>query len=234
MLVVKNIDVFYGKARALSGVNLKIMGGQIITILGANGAGKTTLMKTVSGLIKASRGLILFADERIDTLRPDQIIRLGISNVPEGRKIFPEMTVQENLEVGGFIIKDKKLVKEKIKQAYEYFLTLDERKAQKAGTLSGGEQQMLAIARALISQPKLLLLDEPSLGLAPKIVEFVFKILMEIRKKNITMALVEQNAGMALTYSDYAYVLENGAIVLEGNSSTLSSNIYVKEAYLGI
>ena len=234
MLIINEINVFYNKAQALRKVSLKVREGTIVTILGANGAGKTTLIKSISSLLKISDGEILFENTRIDNLRSDQIIRKGISTVPEGRQLFPEMTVQENLEIGAYIYKTGNKTKEALDWVYSYFDRLTSKRNQKAGTLSGGEQQMVAIGRALMSRPKLMLLDEPSMGLAPKVVELVFDIINDMKERGITILLVEQNANMALDYSDYGYVLENGAIAVHDDASHLRNNQHIKEAYLGV
>jgi len=201
--------------------------------MGANGAGKTTTLLSVSGIVKPKKGKIYFKGERIDTLSPDKIVMLGISQVPEGRRIFPYLTVRENLNLGAYLRKDKAGVKEDLDKVFNFFPILKERINQDAGTLSGGEQQMLAIGRALMSKPRVLLLDEPSLGLAPKIVDLIFNIILEINKNGGTILLVEQNANMALKISNRAYVLETGAVKLEGNAEELMNNEEVKKAYLG-
>jgi len=233
MLKVENIDVYYGDIQALKGVSLEIERGEIIALIGANGAGKTTTLKTISGLLRPTSGKIEFLGERIDTLSPAAIVEAGISHCPEGRRIWPEMTVLENLEVGAYVRKDTEKVKEDFINVYEHFPILEERKKQLAGSLSGGEQQMLAIGRALMSSPKLLLLDEPSLGLAPILVKEVANIIRDIHERGVTILLVEQNAHLALHMCDRAYVLETRKISLEGRGGDLLDNEQVKKAYLG-
>lgn len=233
MLKVNEIDVFYGAIQALFSVSLEVKKGEIVTLIGANGAGKSTLLKTISGLIRPRLGTILFEDIDITKKSSMEIVKLGISHVPEGRRVFPEMTVLENLELGAFLRKDKQAIKKDLELVFERFPRLYERKNQLAGTLSGGEQQMLAIGRALMSRPKLLLLDEPSMGLAPILVTEIFKIIKEINSQGTTILLIEQNANMALSIADRAYVIETGRIVLTGNAKDVASNPEVKKAYLG-
>jgi len=233
MLKVENICVYYGNIQALKNVSLEIKQGEIVALIGANGAGKTTTLKTISGLLRPTSGKIKFLGERIDNLSPAAVVKRGISHCPEGRRVWPEMTVLENLEIGAYVRKDKKKVREDLQNVYEHFPRLKEREKQLAGTLSGGEQQMLAIGRALMSNPKLLLLDEPSLGLAPILVEEVVNIIKDIRKGGTTIFLVEQNAYLALNMCDRAYVLETGKVILEGNGKDLLNNAQVKKAYLG-
>jgi branched-chain amino acid transport system ATP-binding protein len=234
MLKVDNIHVYYGEAEALRGVSLNVERGEMIAIVGANGAGKTTTLRTIAGLIKPRKGVIELDGERIDKLPPYEIVKRGVALVPEGRGIFPEMTVWENLLLGAYTRKDRNEIMDNLKRVYELFPKLEERKKQLAGTLSGGEQQMLAIGRALMLNPKILMLDEPSLGLAPTLVQKIFEVLQLIHKQGTTILLVEQNVHWALNASDRAYVLENGRIVLEGNSRELLNSKYVKQAYLGI
>lgn len=233
MLKVNEIDVFYGAIQALFSVSLEVKKGEIVTLIGANGAGKSTLLRTISGLIRPRSGTILFEDIDITKKSSMEIVKLGISHVPEGRRVFPEMTVLENLELGAFLRKDKQAIKKDLELVFERFPRLYERKNQLAGTLSGGEQQMLAIGRALMSRPKLLLLDEPSMGLAPILVTEIFKIIKEINSQGTTILLIEQNANMALSIADRAYVIETGRIVLTGNAKDVASNPEVKKAYLG-
>lgn len=233
MLKVNEIDVFYGAIQALFSVSLEVKKGEIVTLIGANGAGKSTLLKTISGLIRPRSGTILFEDIDITKKSSMEIVKLGISHVPEGRRVFPEMTVLENLELGAFLRKDKQAIKKDLELVFERFPRLYERKNQLAGTLSGGEQQMLAIGRSLMSRPKLLLLDEPSMGLAPILVTEIFKIIKEINSQGTTILLIEQNANMALSIADRAYVIETGRIVLTGNAKDVASNPEVKKAYLG-
>ncbi|ABP67524.1 ABC transporter related protein [Caldicellulosiruptor saccharolyticus DSM 8903] len=233
MLKVNEIDVFYGAIQALFSVSLEVKKGEIVTLIGANGAGKSTLLKTISGLIRPRTGSIYFEDIDITKKSSMEIVKLGISHVPEGRRVFPEMTVLENLELGAYLRKDKQGIKEDLKKVFERFPRLYERKNQLAGTLSGGEQQMLAIGRALMSRPKLLLLDEPSMGLAPILVTEIFKIIKEINSQGTTILLIEQNAHMALSIADRAYVIETGRIVLSGEAKDIAANPEVKKAYLG-
>ena len=233
MLKVNEIDVFYGAIQALFSVSLEVKKGEIVTLIGANGAGKSTLLKTISGLIRPRTGSIYFEDIDITKKSSMEIVKLGISHVPEGRRVFPEMTVLENLELGAYLRKDKQGIKEDLKKVFERFPRLYERKNQLAGTLSGGEQQMLAIGRALMSRPKLLLLDEPSMGLAPILVTEIFKIIKEINSQGTTILLIEQNAHMALSIADRACVIETGRIVLSGEAKDIAANPEVKKAYLG-
>ncbi|MBI4618978.1 MAG: ABC transporter ATP-binding protein [Desulfobacterales bacterium] len=236
MLKVKNIETSYGFVNAIRGVSLDLEEGDIKTVLGANGAGKTTILKTIMGLLEdqPEKGTIEFMGKRIDRMDTEDIVRLGISYVPEGREIFPELTVFENLKMGSYTRRDKDGIRKDYKRVSEYFPVLEERKNQQAGTLSGGEQQMLAIGRALMARPKLLLLDEPSLGLSPALVKDIFEIIKAINREGITILLVEQNARMALNIGNYGYVLENGRIVLSDETRVLLENDDVKEFYLGI
>lgn len=232
MLEVKNIDVYYGAIHAIKDISFHVNEGEIVTLIGANGAGKTTTLQTISGLINAKSGNITLNDQGIDSMGAHRILGLGMAQVPEGRRVFSQMTVEENLEMGAFIRTDKEIHND-INDMYKRFPRLGERKKQLAGTMSGGEQQMLAIARALMGKPKLLLMDEPSMGLAPILVEQIFKIIKEINKEGTTILLVEQNAHMALSIADRAYVLETGKIILEGNAKDLLNDEKVKKAYLG-
>jgi len=232
MLEVKNIDVYYGNIHALKDINLKVEDGEIVTLIGANGAGKTTTLKTISGLINPKNGEILFNGERISSLNASQIVKLGISHVPEGRRIFANMTVMENLEMGAFIRKDTKNIADDYDKVFSLFPRLKERRKQIAGTLSGGEQQMLAIGRALMSRPKLLLLDEPSMGLAPLVVKEIFSIIRDINESGTTILLVEQNVNMALNAANRAYIIKNGRIELEGDSKLLLNEEDIRKAYL--
>jgi branched-chain amino acid transport system ATP-binding protein len=233
VLSVKAIETFYGAIRAVKGISLEIPEGHIVTLLGANGAGKSTTLKTLSGLLKPATGTIEFDGRRIEGLHPEKIVRLGISQVPEGREIFSDMTTRENLEMGAYSRKDGSLIKKDMDRVFEYFPILRTRQSQTAGTLSGGEQQMLAIGRGLMSRPKLLLLDEPSLGLAPVLVEEIFSIIEQINGEGTTILLVEQNANMALQISHYGYVLETGTISLADKTENLLSNEEVTKSYLG-
>ncbi len=233
MLEINNIDVFYGAIQALQDVSMKVEKGTIATIIGANGAGKSTTLKTISGLLRPRKGSILFKGTDISKKRPDQIVSFGISHVPEGRRVFPELSVLENLEMGAYIRKDKKAVANDIENIFARLPRLQERKHQMAGTLSGGEQQMLAIGRALMSKPELLLMDEPSMGLAPLLVKDIFDIIQEINSQGTTILLVEQNARLALSIAHQAYVMETGKIVLTGLPDQLINSDDVKKAYLG-
>lgn len=232
MLKITGVETYYGNIQALKGIDLEVCQGEIVTIIGANGAGKTTTMKTISGLLKPKKGKIEFLGEDITSLRPDQLVSKGISLVPEGRAILAKMTVMENLEMGAFQRKDADIKKD-LERVMDRFPILRERKNQLGGTMSGGQQQMLAIARALMSRPKLLLLDEPSMGLAPLIVADIFKIVKEINQEGTTVLLVEQNVRQALKIAHKGYVLETGKIVTSGTSQELLNDAKVKEAYLG-
>jgi len=235
VLKLDQIDVYYGNIQALWRVSLTVEAGEVITIVGSNGAGKSTILRGISGLIKPRKGSIAFEGRRIDALSPDQIVRLGMSMVPEGRELFPRMTVRENLELGAAYI-DRAYVQtaESLEWVLTLFPVLRERSRQLAGTLSGGEQQMLAIGRALMSRPKLLMLDEPSLGLAPLLVAGVFRTVQQINREGVTLLLVEQNVRQSLTLAHRAYVLENGRMVMEGKGKELIADPHVKEAYLGL
>jgi branched-chain amino acid transport system ATP-binding protein len=233
MLILENIHAGYGKTRVLKGISLRVEKGEVVTILGANGAGKTTTIMTISGLIKKSRGTITLNGELLDSLTPTEIVKRGVIQIPEGRRIFSRLTVQENLEMGAFSRNDKIGIHEDLKSVFQQFPVLEERRNQLGGTLSGGEQQMLAIARALMSRPRVLLMDEPSLGLSPILVNTIFHIIHEINKKGTTVLLVEQNAKMALSVASRGYVIESGSIKFKGKSSELLENPQVKEAYLG-
>jgi branched-chain amino acid transport system ATP-binding protein len=234
MLEIKNLHVSYGAINALHGISLSVKAGSIVTLIGANGAGKTTTLKTISGLLKPKSGEIFYEGKNIAGLPPHQIVALGLSHVPEGRMIFANLTVLENLQLGAYLQKDKKIVRQELAHVFNLFPRLKEREKQIAGTLSGGEQQMLAIGRALMSRPKLLLLDEPSLGIAPLLVKTIFEKIVEInREQGLTILLVEQNANLALEVSSSGYVLETGKITLQGDSPSLRQNPQVKSAYLG-
>jgi len=233
MLSVKEISASYGHVQALSGVSLEVPEKKTVTLIGSNGAGKSTLLKAISGLLKPSRGSIEFGGARIEGLPPDRIVALGIAHCPEGRRLFPELTVFENLEMGAYLSNSKKFVQDRIEQLFDSFPILRERRNQLAGTLSGGEQQQVAIARALALNPKMVLFDEPSLGLAPILVDQVEKILLTLKEQKITILLVEQNANMALDVADYAYVMETGGIILQGPSADLRQDEKVAKAYLG-
>lgn len=232
LLKVTGIETYYDKIQALKEVSIEVEEGKIVTILGANGAGKTTTMKTIAGLLKPKKGKVEFLGEDVTGLRPDQLVRKGIVLVPEGRAMLATMTVYENLEMGAYHRKDKDIAKD-IEDVMEYFPILKERRTQLAGTLSGGQQQMLAIARAILAKPKLLLLDEPSMGLAPLIVADIFRIIQEVNKQGTTVLLVEQNARQALKIADYGYVLETGKVIINGEAKELLQDSRIVEAYLG-
>jgi len=235
MLQVDNIDVAYGDVEVLHGVSLDIQEGELVAVIGANGAGKTTLLKTISGLLKPINGSITFKSQTISNNNPDRIVSDGIVHVPEGRLLFPDMSVQENLEMGAYLEKDKDKVAERFESVYELFPVLEERSTQMAGTLSGGEQQMLAVGRGLMAGPKLFMFDEPSLGLAPKLVQSIFEMVLHINKTfKVTVLLVEQNVRMSCEISDRAFVLENGRMVLKGTGQDMLENDHVREAYLGL
>lgn len=233
MLKINHVETYYGSIRALKGVSFDVPEGSIITLLGANGAGKTTTLKTISGLTPAAQGSIEFAGQHIERMRPEKIVRLGISHVPEGREIFKELTVLENLKMGAYVCKSKRDIEASLERVLTYYPILHQRRHQLGGTLSGGEQQMLAIARALMARPRLLLLDEPSLGLAPKLVEDIFRIIKSISEEGITVLLVEQNANKALRIAHYGYVLETGTIALADEAKKLLQNEHVRRSYLG-
>ncbi len=233
ILKLDNLTVSYGSIKALKGINIKVREGEIVALLGANGAGKTTTLKTLSGIVSAENGSIEFCGKNIVNMAPEKITALGIVQSPEGRQIFPDITVEENLRVGAFTVKSKKEIAKNFERVYKYFPILQERKKQLAGTLSGGEQQMLAIARALMGSPKVLLLDEPSLGLAPLIVKTIFEIVKEINSEGTTVLIIEQNALQTLKIADYAYVLEVGEVSMEGKANELIQDKKLLEAYLG-
>lgn len=233
LLELRGVSVAYGKVPALRTVSMAVPEGGIVTIIGANGAGKTTALRAISGLSRVTSGEIWFEGARIDGLSPDRIVARGIAHVPEGRRIFPDMTVEENLRTGAFLRRDKGVVSD-LEQVYIRFPRLRERRTQRAQTMSGGEQQMLAIGRALMARPKLLLMDEPSMGLAPIIVEEIARIVEEINAEGVPVVLVEQNAELALDLADHAYVLETGSLALEGPAHALHDNEHVRAAYLGL
>ena len=235
MLKLSNVQTFYGNVQVLKDLSIEVSEGEIITLIGANGAGKTTTLMSISGIVPPRAGEILFDDKPIHNLSPDDIVALGISLVPEGRRIFPRLTVMENLDMGAFLRRDKADIKKDVNHIFELFPILAERRHQHGGTLSGGEQQMLAISRALMARPRLLLLDEPSLGLGPIFVKLIFDIVRKINTESrTTIFLVEQNAHMALKVAHRGYVMENGRITLEGTAESLLHNEDVKKAYLGI
>ena len=233
LLELKDINVYYGAIHALKGISLSVEEGQVVSLIGANGAGKTTTLRTISGLLRSKTGSISFMGKELRNDSAESIVRLGISHCPEGRRVFADMSVKENLEMGAFTRKDAKEISQTMDMIYDHFPRLKERMNQMAGTLSGGEQQMLAMGRALISKPKLLLLDEPSMGLAPILVKEIFNMVQEIHGMGTTVLLVEQNARMALAISDYAYVLETGHISLEGEAKSLAESEEVRKVYLG-
>jgi len=234
VLEIKNLTVNYGAITALRGISFQVGSGDIVTLIGANGAGKTTALRAISGLLKAQGGEVFYQGRNIANLPAHQIVRLGISHVPEGRMVFANLTVMENLMMGAYLQSDKKLIQRELDYVFSIFPRLGERQAQVAGTLSGGEQQMLAIGRALMSKPKFLMLDEPSLGIAPLLVKTIFEKIVEInRNQGISILLVEQNANLALEISRYGYVLETGRIILQDSSASLRQNPQVRSAYLG-
>ncbi len=233
MLEIKDLNVFYGAIHALKGVSLTVGDGELVSLIGANGAGKTTTLHTISGLLTAASGSVTLDGKDLQKVPPNTIISLGLAHVPEGRHVFARMTVEENLRMGAYILKDQKKISENLEKVYGHFPRLQERRRQLAGTLSGGEQQMLATGRALMTDPKIVLMDEPSMGLSPLLVKEIFAIIEELHKSGITILLVEQNAKMALAVSDRAYVLETGAISMEGRASDLAADDRVRKAYLG-
>ena len=233
MLKIDELKVSYGGIEAVKGITFEVPERKIVTLIGANGAGKSTTLRTIAGLVRPAAGRIHLQGEDITGLSPDRIVPKGITLVPEGRRVFPDLTVLENLRIGAYLRTDKDSVEEDIQWVYELFPRLQERSWQAAGTLSGGEQQMLAVGRALMSRPKLMMLDEPSLGLAPLVVQDIFSIIREINRQGVTVLLIEQNANMALKIADLAYVLETGHITMSGTGAELLANEKVKEAYLG-
>ena len=233
MLRLIGVETYYGKIKALHGVSLEVLEGQLVCILGANGAGKSTILKTISGLVEPEYGTIHFNGKRIDRMDAEEIVKLGIGHVPEWRRIFAELTVEENLLMGGFLLRDKDVIHERMVEAFHHFPILEKRKNQQAGNMSGGEQQMLAISRSLMLKPKLLLLDEPSLGLSPILVQDIFDTIKELHKAGTTILLVEQNVNQALKIADYGYVLTTGKIFLSGTYEELLKEEKVREQYLG-
>lgn len=233
MLKIEDLHVSYGSIKALDGISLNVEEGEIVTLIGANGAGKSTTLRTISGLEKAVSGKVIFENSEITNIVPHKVVELGISHVPEGRRVFANLSVFDNLRLGANLRKDDAAIKEDMEKVYEFFPILFTRKNQLAGTLSGGEQQMLAVGRALMTRGKLMLLDEPSMGLAPLVVEEIFRIIQEINKQGTTILLIEQNAYMALDIASRGYVLETGKIILQGNASDLANNDDIKKAYLG-
>jgi branched-chain amino acid transport system ATP-binding protein len=234
LLEVKNLDINYGKAQILHDVNLRVEKGEIVAIIGPNGSGKTALLRVTSGLLKPAAGSITFLGERIDGMPPHEIVKRGLAHCPERQKLFPEMTVMENLEMGAFLRHDTEQIHKDLERTLDLFPVLRERKSQEARTLSGGEQQMLTLARALMSNPKLLMLDEPSLGLSPVMREKLMSAIREIRQSGITVLIVEQDVGLALSLADRGYVFEQGSVFIEGTKEYLVGNPRIKEAYLGI
>jgi branched-chain amino acid transport system ATP-binding protein len=235
LLEVNNIETYYGPIMAIRGVSFAVPRGSIVTILGANGAGKTTILKTVSGVMDTQKGSVTFDGRQIQGMDPDRVMRLGLSHVPEGREVFPFLSIRENLRMGAYTRKDADGIAQDVEMVYDYFPVLKSRAEQRAGSLSGGEQQMLAISRALMARPKMMLLDEPSLGLSPKLVKDIFEIIVRINKeRGVTVLLVEQNANMALHTADYGYVLEVGRIVMEDPCARLLQKDDIKEFYLGM
>ncbi len=233
MLKIKDLHVSYGGIKALRGVDLEVPDGKIVTLIGANGAGKSTTLRTISGLVKAESGSITYDGKELLGLSINKILEQGIAQSPEGRRVFPNLTVLENLKIGAYLRKDRDGIEKDVCWIYELFPRLEERHWQPAGTLSGGEQQMLAVGRALMSRPKLLMMDEPSLGLAPLVVQGIFDIIRTINQQGVTVLLIEQNANMALKIADYAYVLETGCITKSGTGAALLADESIKEAYLG-
>ena len=233
MLEIKDLNVFYGAIHALKGISLTVEEGELVSLIGANGAGKTTTLHTISGLLPAASGSVTLDGKDLQKVAPNKIISMGLAHVPEGRHVFARMTVEENLRMGAYIIKDQKKISENLENVYSHFPRLKERSRQLAGTLSGGEQQMLATGRALMTDPKIVLMDEPSMGLSPLLVKEIFSIIQELHESGITILLVEQNAKMALAVSDRAYVLETGCISMSGKASALAEDDRVRKAYLG-
>lgn len=233
VLSLQEVETYYSEIKALQGVSLEVLEGEIVSLIGSNGAGKTTTLKTISGLLKPRKGRIFFRGKSIEILPAHEIAGMGVAHVPEGRKIFPRLTVQENLEMGAFRIADQSRIKANMERVYELFPRMQERRRQKGGTLSGGEQQMLAMGRAMMSEPDILLLDEPSMGLAPLLVDQIFQVIKTLNSSGMTILLVEQNALKALKIAHRGYVLQNGRVVLTGKGSDLLDNTLVKEAYLG-
>ena len=233
MLEIKDLNVFYGAIHALKGVSLTVGEGELVSLIGANGAGKTTTLHTISGLITASSGTVMLDGQDLQKASPHRIINMGLAHVPEGRHVFARMTVEENLRMGAYILKDQKKINENLEKVYSHFPRLKERWKQLAGTLSGGEQQMLATGRALMTDPRIVLMDEPSMGLSPLLVKEIFSIIQQLHDSGITILLVEQNAKMALAISDRAYVLETGCIAMSGKASELAEDDRVRKAYLG-
>lgn len=233
MLEVKDLEVYYGMIQAIKGISFEVNQGEVIALIGANGAGKTTTLHTITGLLSPKKGSVVFEGTDITKIPAHKIVSMGMAHVPEGRRVFAELSVYENLKMGAYTRKDKNEIEESLANVYKRFPRLEERRNQMAGTLSGGEQQMLAMGRALMSRPRIILMDEPSMGLSPLLVKEIFAIIREVNKQGITILLVEQNAKMALAISDRAYVLETGTITLSGDAQELLNDARVKKAYLG-
>lgn len=233
MLKVENLNVYYGSIHAIKDLSFEVNEGEIVSLIGANGAGKTTTLHSIQGLLKAASGNVTFMDKNINGLSADKVVRLGLGQVPEGRRVFQELTVEENLRLGAFSVKDKQFIADEYARVMELFPRLKERRKQQAGTLSGGEQQMLAMGRALMSKPRIILMDEPSMGLSPILVNEIFDIIQSVSASGTTVLLVEQNAKKALAIADRAYVLETGKISLDGNAKDLLNDDSIKKAYLG-
>ena len=233
LLEIKDLEVYYGVIQAIKGVSFEVNQGEVIALIGANGAGKTTILQTITGLLSPKNGSVIFEGKDITKIPAHKIVSLGMAHVPEGRRVFADLSVLENLKMGAFTRKDKNEINESLQKVYARFPRLEERKNQRAGTLSGGEQQMLAMGRALMSNPKIILMDEPSMGLSPILVNEIFDIIQSVSKSGTTVLLVEQNAKKALSIADRAYVLETGNIVLDGNANDLLNNDSIKKAYLG-
>ena len=234
MLKVRGLNTYYGAIHALKGIDMEVEKGEIVSLIGSNGAGKTTLLNTVTGVVKANSGQVFLNDKDITNTPSYNLTKMKVSISPEGREVFPELTVEENLRIGAYTVKEKAKIKVGYERVYDLFPRLKERVRQQAGTLSGGEQQMLAVGRALMSNPELLFLDEPSLGLAPNFVAMIFDMIKEINKQGVTILLIEQNANMALAASDRAYVIENGLVTMSGSAKDISKDPRIKKAYLGI
>lgn len=233
MLTIENLHTYYGAIHALKGISLTVNNGEVVCLIGANGAGKSTLVNTISGLLRARSGKVTFQDKDITNLDAHKIVKMGLRLSPEGREVFPDLTVEDNLRLGAYVATDKKQIEDAYERCYRLFPKLKDRRRQQAGTLSGGEQQMLAVGRALMNRPKMVMMDEPSLGLAPLIVQDIFAIIRKINEMGVTILLVEQNANMALKTADYGYVLETGKITLEGPGPELAQNEEIRAAYLG-
>lgn len=233
MLKIENLHTYYGNIHALKGINLEVNQGEIVTLIGSNGAGKTTTLASITGLLKSTEGKVFYEDNDITNKTPSDIVKMGISLSPEGREVFPQLSVEQNLKLGAFIRNDKEGIKQSFDRVYDLFPRLFERKKQTAKTLSGGEQQMLAIGRSLMAEPKLLMLDEPSLGLSPNLVLMIFDLIKSISEQGTTVLLVEQNANMALSIADRGYVIETGKVTLKGNAKDMLNDENIKKAYLG-